>query len=275
MGTNLRIVSDHLGRTIPVQVSSAAVGFPGAAVDSGDRHQFWRGTVLGTTTLMWDAGVGQTVSPNTLVLTRADLLALVEARVAVEWSADAASGWTTIGAPFPLEPITLGHLLAPGTTDYIGEWTGIAKRAWRIRLYGNPNMLAVPQLAGGSGFYTRFEVAKNPLLGRGLGADRPLQGAECETAWGHYPEAAAASLRTALAALNPTWPAETPYRTSAGALRGGLPHYLHDPIGAVFGVSGTPILWNAVLLTPDAVSTVTPAKGIERGPATLRWGRVL
>jgi hypothetical protein len=267
MGSNMRLLHEHIGLTVPLAASSAADGFPASNLETGHRALFWKATSSAEQTLTWDAGTGNTKTCDAVVLPRADRLVTVAANVAVQWSNDGVSSWTD--AFTPETPIQSGDLAGPGGTDYVMEFSSLTKRAWRIRLYGS--MTGAAMLAGGLFLGARYEVAKNPLYERALGVSRTYRGLEVELSWGHWAaEADARALLTALAAVTPD-AAEGPQETVSGLLFGGRPHYLYDPLGAVFRTSGTPYLLPVLCLTPEAALTQTPAKGIERGPTGVRW----
>lgn len=268
MGTNLRLIGHtHLGHALALVASSEAVDFPASNLETGDRRRFWRATSTVEQTLTYDAGLGHVKTCDTIVLPRADRLVAAGANVVVQWSNDGSSGWTD--AFTPETPIATPALLAPGLTDYLKEFASLAKRAWRVRIYGTLTLPA--ELAGGLFLGPRFEVAKNPLYGRAYGTPRAHRGRDVELGWGHWAtEADAEALLATLAAVTPN-AAEGPHETVAGVARGGLPHYLHDPLGAVLRASGVPQLLPVLCLTPEAALTVTPAKGIERGPTGVRW----
>lgn len=268
-GGNLRIVHAHIGRSIFLVASSEATGFPASNLETGNRQRFWKATGTADQTLTYDAGPGHAVAVDTIVYPRADLLAAVGASVDVQWSADGASNWTSVGTPFPLTPVQLGDLAPPRSVDLYTEFEAAPHRGWRVRLYGSPS--APVMGAGGLFLGTRYEVVRNPLYGRALGVSRTHRGLEVELSWGHWAaETDAMGLLEAIAAVTPD-AAEAPHETAAGVVYGGQPHYLYDPLGAVFRTSGTPYLLPALCLTPEAALTVTPAMGVERGPSGVRW----
>jgi hypothetical protein len=267
MGNNIRILGPtHIGLTVPIVASTADAAFPVGNLETGNRQLFWKSTVTTETTLTWDMGVGLTKTCDTVVLPRADLLVAAAWNVAVQWSNDGATGWTD--AATAEVPIQANDLVGPRALDYYKEFTSLAKRAWRIRLYGSPSSVAM--LAGGIFLGTRYEVVKNPLYGRPLGVSRAVNGLELELTWGHWRlEADARGLLDQLALLNPD-AADGPVETVSGVMFGGLPHYWYDPVGATMRTAGTPGLLPALLVTPEAVQTTTPAKAIEQGPVGIR-----
>lgn len=269
VGDKLRILYKHLGRSINVVATSAAAGFPATNLETGNRHRYWKATSSAEQTLTYDAGAGNAETVDTVILPRADLLAAVGASVDVQWSADGATNWTSVGGVFPLAPISIGDLAPPATTDLYAEFTAAPQRGWRIRLYGS--MTGPAMLAGDLFLGERFEVAKNPLYNRPLGVSRAHRGLEVDLSWGHWgDEADAQALLEVLGAITPD-AAEAPHETAAGVVYGGLPHHLFDPVGAVFRTAGTPYLLPALCLTPESAVSATPAKGVERGPSGVRW----
>lgn len=267
MSDNLRLLGPtHLGLTLQLVASSEAAGYPASNLETGNRQRFWRATGTGDQTLTYDAGVGLTVTCDTVILPRADLLVAIDADVVVQYSTDM-SAWSD--AFTPETPIQTNDLAAPGAADYYKEFPTQTKRGWRVKIYGTPTSPAL--LAGGLFLGARYEVAKNPLYGRVLGVSRSTRGLEVECDWGHWRlESDAAALRSALGAVTPD-AGEAPHETVAGVVYGGLPHYLYDPLGGVFSTSGTPYLLPVLCLTPEAAMTTTPAKAIERGPTGVRW----
>lgn len=267
MGNLLRLLGPtHLGLTLQLTATSEAAGYPASNLETGNRQRFWRATSTADQFLTYDAGAGNAKTCDTVVLPRADLLVAVSAHVVVQHSTDMAA-WSD--AFTPETPIASNDLLAPGLTDYLKEFTTETKRGWRVKLYGTPS--AAVALAGGLFLGTRYEVTKNPLYGRALGIERAHRGREVELSWGHWAaEGDATALLTHLALVSPD-AGEAPHETVAGVVFGGLPHYLHDPLGAVFRAAGTPQLLPVLCLTPEAALTTTPAIGVEHGPSGVRW----
>lgn len=264
MGTNLRIVYNHIGLTLTLTASSAATGYPASNLETGSRALFWRATSTAEQLLTYDAGVGNTKTCDTVVLPRADLLVAYGANVAIQHSPDM-TNWTD--AFSPEVPIQAGDLSGPRSLDYYMEFSSAAKRGWRIRLYGTPSQAA--SLAGGLFLGQRFEVASNPQWGRTLGPSRTYMGAGFEFSWPPMTPTNTLALLDVVSAVTPD-AAEGFVTTVAGVGYGGLAHYLYDPTGVVFGRS-TPVLY-PVLCLADGISASMQALAplLERGP-TIRW----
>jgi hypothetical protein len=268
VGTNLRLLQAHLGLTLALTASSEAPDFPASNLETGNRQRFWRAASAAEQTLMYDAGAGQTVTCDTVVLPRADLLVAVSASLDVQWSADAATNWTSVGSPYPLVLVTSSHLSQPTGTDHVAEFTSLTKRAWRLRIYGS--MTGSPALAGGWFLGSRSEVPINPAYGRLLGAPRTHRGRDLTLSWPSMPEANAETLLTLLAAVMPEQ-MEGPHETVAGVVYGGRPHYLYDPTGIIFRSTGTPYLLPVLCLTPESVMAENVTLGRDRPASGARW----
>jgi len=269
----LRILADHLGLTLTLVATSEASGFPALLLESGNRHWLWQATSTAAQRLAYDAGIGKTAAPDTLVLPRADLLVAAGVTVDVQWSADGATNWTSVGAPFP-KALASGDLMGPSGQDWAAEWTAVAKRAWSIYLTGATR---APVIGGGWYLGPRTLCPTDPVYGRVLGVARPHRGEDLEAGWPAMSEANAELLAAALGRVTPAWPAEGPVETVAGQVIGGRVHYLYHPTGLPFRRSASPAAWLAqvVCLTPDRALTESLAPNLERGPTTVRWRRMV
>ncbi len=262
-----RLVTDHLGYRITVAATSAAVGFEAKNLEDGSRRTFWKATGTGEQTRTYDAGVGKAETCDTVILARADLLVAVAANVAVQWSADAATGWTDAFAP--KTPLVTGDLKKPADQDFYQEFTSQSKRGWRLRLYGT--MSAAPSLAGLM-LGARLDVQKPPVYGGDYGRARADRGADLSLTFQRFHEAGMDALLAALHAVSPGFPAEGPQETPAGAVYGGRPHYLYDTLGEAFrlGLAASPALLHVILMSPEALTPVLEFHRLwSLGP--LRW----
>jgi hypothetical protein len=180
----LRLHYQHLGRTRPVVASSEAAGFPASNLETGNRHLFWRGSAVAEQTLTVDAGVGQMQTPDTLIIPRLDLLIAAGASLDVQNSADAATGWATVGGPFPRAPVTAADLQSPTGTDGYYRWDGTSKRGNRLRIYGS--LTAAPTVAGGgtSGPPSRSSVRNGARLSVSAGRPEVKSGSRRGASWG-------------------------------------------------------------------------------------------
>jgi hypothetical protein len=263
-----QLIYDHIGDRLAMAVTSEVAGFEARNLEDGSRRTFWTATGTGEQTFTYDAGVGQTIDVGGVTLGRADLLAVIGAHVAVQWSNDAATGWTNIGTP--REPLQKAHLLQPGFQDYDEEFSGLAKRGWRLRLYGT--MSAAPSFAGLT-LGTRKTV-RAPAWGGQLGVERPDRGADLEFA---FPLAGPEARDDSLAyvrAVSLGFPAEAPYETASGVVRGGLSHFLRDDTGEALGAPGAPALRQVILMNPGDLTPVLEHRRLWRFPA-FRWRTVV
>jgi hypothetical protein len=263
-----KLVWDKLGYRLLLNASSEAVGFEAQNLEDGSRRTYWRATGTGEQTLTYDAGAGKTEEADTTVLVRADLLVAVGASVVTQWSNDGATGWTD--AYTAKAPLVAGDLQKPTDDDaYVEHSSLLAKRAWRLRLYGT--MSAAPSLAG-LWIGKRLELQKPPLYGGDYGRARPDRGADLTLTFQRFHEAGMDALLTALHAVTPGFPAEAPQETTSGAVYGGRPHFLYDTLGEAFrfGLAGAPALLNVILMSPEALQPVLEFHRVwTLGP--LRW----
>jgi hypothetical protein len=236
MGNNLRWHSDNLCREIAPVVTSEAAGFEARHLTDGLLHTRWRATSTATQTLTYDAGSGNTRRSNAVIIGRADLLVAATATVVVQWSNDGATGWTNAFTPVALSS---GDLLGPTATHYVKEYSLLDKRAHRLQLSTLTQIPEFVELLIGE----FVEAPRNPRLGAMVGAARAHRGADLELEWGWLTEAQAVSLADYLTDVTPYHPMEQPVETVAGTIYGALPHWISDPLGAVFRQSNTPQLY--------------------------------
>ena len=268
MPNNLRLIWDGLHHRLTATATSSAVGFDVLNLFDGSRHSFWRATGTGEQLIMWDAGSGHTEEVDTTVIARADRLVAVSAHVSTQWSADASSGWTDTYPPET--PLVTGDLKQPTGQDYYIEHPALlAKRAWRLRLYGTPTSAAECALVW---LGKRREVQKNPLYGGAYGRARIHRGANLEFTWRRLSEAGMTDLLQALQAVSPAWPAEGVLETRTGAMYGGRPHFLYDPTGEAFrlGASALPALLHVLLTSPEVEPRLEWRRLWNLGPVTWR-----
>lgn len=257
MGSNLRFLYRNLGHLYtPAVTSEVTPGFEARNLYDGNRHTFWKATSTADQFHTFDVGSGNTESVGAVIITRGDLLAQAGASVDVQWSADAATGWTSVGAPLPEAPIVAGDLKAPTLKDYVAEWTPLAKRGWRWKIYGPPS---VPVSAAGLFLGQSVEVVKNPLYGAEYGITRVHRGAPITLSWRNLTEADTEAILLAIQTVTAAWPAEAPTTSRAGFPSGARPFYLYDPTGEVFrgGLTATPTLLHVICTSPEIVPTAT------------------
>jgi hypothetical protein len=268
--TSLRILWDHLGRALALVWSSAHADFPAWAVETGDLHRSWQASSTAAQYLGYDAGTGQTRSPNALVLPRADYLVSIGASVDVRWSTDGTSVGTSIGQGFPWAPITSGHLAGPTALHAVAEWTPVAKRGWYLHLYGSVS--APARLAGGWFLGTRTELPTSPVYGREHGVERPHRGRDLVAAWPPMTRVNARAIKAALAAVTPN-AADRPRETAHAVMRGGIPHWLWDPAGRTFSETDpqTPYLLPVFCVTPEAAMSRSLTGTLDMPPSGVRW----
>jgi hypothetical protein len=269
MGNSLRLFGhDNIFfRGVPT-VTSEVVGFEVRNLFDGNRHSFWKATSAVEQVITIDAGSGNTLTADAVALARADLLVAVGAQLSVQHSTDM-SAWTDAsGGGFP-DTLAAGDLRQPGATDYYQEFTSDNKRGWRLRIHGT--LTGAPMLAG-LWLGRRLEVAKNPQYGRRYGVARAHRGADLELTYKRISEAQVVALMDYIKAVSPAFPSETPAMTRAGAVYGGLVHYLFDPIGAAvrLGESATPALLPVILMDPDTPEVVTYKNVHDLGPLKYR-----
>lgn len=273
MGANLRIIWDGLHHRLTATATSAAAGFELANLFDGSRHSYWRATSTAEQVITWDAGSGNTETVDTTVIARADLLVNANASVVTQWSADAATGWTN--AYTPKAPIAFADLRRPAEQDACIEHdAALAKRGWRLRLYGV--MSSAPQAAL-VWLGRRLEVERNPAYGSRYGGPaRAHRGAGIELGpWAFLSEAGMDILLYALTQVSPSYPAEGLTETAAGAVYGGRPHFLYDPTGeALMSLSdAAPALVHVLLTSPDVEARIEFDRTWSLDP--VRWRQVV
>jgi hypothetical protein len=268
--TSLRLLWDHLGRALALIASSAHLDFPAWALETGDLHQWWQASITAAQSLGYDAGSGQTRSPNALVIPRADYLVSIGASVDVRWSDDGGPTGTSIGQGFPWTPITSGHLAGPTALHAVAEWTPVAKRGWYVHLYGSVS--APARLAGGWFFGTTTDLPTSPIYGREQGVERPHRGRDLIAGWPPMTRVNARVIKAALAAVTPN-AADGGRETAAGVYRGGLPHWIWDPAGRTFSETDpqTPYLLPVFCVTPEAALSRSLTGTLESPPTEVRW----
>lgn len=271
MGNALRVCWDHLGLALPLSVTSenAAADFRASNLETGNLQRFWQATSTAEQTLTYDAGSGLLKTCDTVILPRADLLVAVGANVAVQWSNDAATGWTDA---FTAEvPIQTNDLLAPDARHYLKEFPSLSKRGWRVRIYGTPS--APASLAGGLFLGARTELPTSPAYGFEMGVSRSVLGRDLMASWPPLSRTGARALATVLAAVTPD-AAEVPVSTVSGVFYGGLPHWLYDPLGRTLAddpATLTPTLLPVLCVSPEAAKSASLTPSFATGPTQVRW----
>lgn len=259
-----QLIFDHIGDRLLLSATSQAAGFEARNVEDGSRRTFWKATAATEQTFTYDAGVGKTADVSGVTIVRGDLLAAVNANVAVQWSNDAATGWTDIGTP--RAPLAAGQLIGPDRRDYDEAFSGLAKRGWRLRVYGT--MSAAPMFAALK--LGRRITVPAPAWGGSIGPAWPDRGADLEFGFPLVDETTKDDMLAYVRAVSLGFPSEQPISTAAGAVYGGLTHFIRDT-GTTLGPTQ---LRHVILVNPGELAPRIEQPGRWLFPP-FRWRTVV
>lgn len=266
MGTNVRLLWDHIGLAYTLQASGENAAFPASNLLGANIRRFWKGTGPTEHTLMYDSGSGNTVQLDTVVLPFASMLVAIGASVALQRSDDA-SAWTDVWTKTPL---TSGDLAKPDLYHFIREESAtLTRRAFRIRIYGS--LGDAPALGGSLFLGIRTELPLQPAYGRVLGSPRAYRGRDIALGFTIMSPAQAESIANLVASVTPNAD-ELPVETVSGAAYGGLPHWMYDPVGTVLcrEAVAAPYLFPVLCSSPEAAQTRALTTSLEETPE-IHW----
>lgn len=244
----LALLHDNIGDRISPTVTSAAAGFPLINLLDGSRHSFWKATGTGTQDIVFDAGIGKTVTADYVALARADLLVGTGSTVIVEHSANG-SAWT---ACFVAVTLGGGDLFAPFAEDWLKLFTPATDRFFRLRITGSSS---APIFAG-LWLGARSTLSRSASETVTYGVSRAIRGADLQVPLRYLTEVDAALLEGYAQGVTPNWPAEQPLQTDEGAIYGARPHFVYDSLGKITrrADGAVPVLLNVLLVADVQLS---------------------